>query len=217
MNPSLGTADVLVASRTNRFALMVYGLYTMPQYRRSECLVFKKVNEPYGSCSNMAGGYPIVVNGVTIKTTEALYQACRFPDHPAVQKQVIGEASPMAAKMVTKPHRHLTRPDWETDGRGARVDIMWWCLQLKLMFHWGTFGTMLREMEDKPIVEESKRDDYWGAIPQDEERLAGKNVLGLQIMALRLLARGPVYKHMHAPSLPNFLLYNRPIEVVSAP
>ena len=72
-------------------------------YSRKESVVFRKTNEPFGGLSNMAGGYPIRVNGVRILTSEALYQACRFPHLPDVQKLIIGQISPMTAKMRSKP------------------------------------------------------------------------------------------------------------------
>jgi len=38
---------------------------------------------------------------------------------------------------------------------------------------------------DRPIVEESRRDDFWGAKPVDECTLVGMNVLGRLLMELR--------------------------------
>lgn len=74
--------------------------------------VFLKTRERFGGLSNMAAGFPLVVNGVPIRTSEALYQACRFPLKPEVQKLIIAERSPMTAKMRGKPYRNFTRPDW---------------------------------------------------------------------------------------------------------
>src|SRR5437879_1166540 len=83
-------------------------------YQRAECAVFRKTHEAFGELSNMAAGYPLVVNGVSIRTSEALYQACRFPKNPEVQKLIIDQSSPMAAKMYSKAHRNEhCREDWE--------------------------------------------------------------------------------------------------------
>ena len=72
-------------------------------YRRAECIVFRKTKEPFGGLSNMASGYPIKIGGFRILTSEALYQACRFPHMREVQRLIIGQRSPMTAKMKSKP------------------------------------------------------------------------------------------------------------------
>lgn len=110
-------------------------------YQRSECVVFRKTNEHFGGLSNMAGGYPLRVNGVRILTSEALYQACRFPHMPDVQRLIIDQPSPMTAKMKSKPYRADSRPDWDR----VRVAVMRWCLRVKLAQHWTKFGARLRE------------------------------------------------------------------------
>jgi hypothetical protein len=60
--------------------------YELRQYDVRQAAAFKKTKEKWGELSNMAGGFPVVVNGIHIKSIEALYQACRFPDMPEVQK-----------------------------------------------------------------------------------------------------------------------------------
>src|SRR5690606_37437152 len=106
-------------------------------------------NEVFGGLSNMAGGFPLRVNGIRILTSEALYQACRFPKRPDVQRLIIGENSPMTAKMKSKPYRQDTRPDWDQ----VRVKIMRWCLRVKLAQNWHKFSELLLATGDKPIVE----------------------------------------------------------------
>ncbi|MFN9866243.1 MAG: DUF1768 domain-containing protein, partial [Pseudanabaena sp.] len=82
-------------------------------YNRLECITFRKTAEKFGGLSNMAGGYLLNVNGVKILTSEALYQACRFPHLPEVQRLIIAERSPMTAKMKSKPYRDNSRVDWD--------------------------------------------------------------------------------------------------------
>src|ERR1043165_4533284 len=101
-------------------------------YLRTQCISFRKTDEAFGGLSNMAPGYPVRVNGVRIFTVEALYQACRFPHLPEVQQLIIGQHSPMTAKMVSKPYREDSRPDWDR----VRVKVMRWCLRMKLTQHW---------------------------------------------------------------------------------
>src|SRR5438105_2891921 len=75
------------------------------EYARKGSAVFCKTDEEFGGLSNMAAGFPLVVNGVPIRTSEALYQACRFPHLSDVQRLIIDQKSPMTAKMKSKPHR----------------------------------------------------------------------------------------------------------------
>jgi len=150
-------------------------------YDRSESVVFLRTRDAYGALSNMAGGFPVVVNDLTVPTIEALYQACRYPLAPDIQRQIITEPSPMSAKMRSKKFRSLTRPDWDK----VRVPIMRWCLQVKLSQHWASFGELLISTGPRPIVEESRRDDFWGAKPVNEFLLAGTNALGRLLMELR--------------------------------
>jgi ribA/ribD-fused uncharacterized protein len=150
-------------------------------YSRQDAIVFRKTNEKFGGLSNMAPGFPMEVNGVDIRTTEALYQACRFPHMPKVQKLILDQRSPMTAKMRSKPYRKESRGDWDA----VRVPIMKWCLRVKLAQNWMAFGDILLATGDHPIVEESRKDDYWGAKTVDDGTLSGKNVLGRLLMELR--------------------------------
>jgi len=68
-------------------------------YDRASSIVFLKTDAPFGGLSNMAGGFPLWVNGIRALTSEALYQACRFPHLPEVQSLIIEQKSPMAAKI----------------------------------------------------------------------------------------------------------------------
>src|SRR5689334_15314566 len=97
-------------------------------YRRADCVVFRKTREEWGGLSNMAAGFPLRVNDVPILTSEALYQACRFPHLPEVQQLILDQKSPMAAKMVGKPYRKQSRLDWNR----VNVDMMRWSLRVKL-------------------------------------------------------------------------------------
>src|SRR5688572_21636568 len=125
------------------------------QYARSDVIWFRSTKAAFGGLSNMAGGYPLRVNGVFIPSSEALYQACRFPHMPDVQRLIISQRSPMTAKMVSKPHREQSRPDWDR----IRVRVMRWCLRVKLAMNWNEFSGLLLSTNDLHIVEDSRRDD----------------------------------------------------------
>jgi type I restriction enzyme, S subunit len=62
---------------------------------------------------------------------------------------------------------------------------MRWCLRVKLASHWTIFSRLLLATGDKPIVEQSAKDDFWGAKVVDPETLQGMNVLGRLLMELR--------------------------------
>ena len=149
-------------------------------YDRRTSVVFLKTKEAFGGLSNMAAGFPLRVNDIQIRTSEALYQACRFPHLPQVQAEIIAQKSPMTAKMKSKPHRKESRSDWDR----VRVKIMRWCLRVKLAQNWESFGKLLLKTGDRPIVEQSKKDSFWGAKPIDDEILVGMNVLGRLLMEL---------------------------------
>lgn len=184
-------------------------------YSRKDSVVFLKTDEPFGGLSNMAGGYPIHVNGVRILTSEALYQICRFPHLPEVQKLIIGQVSPMTAKMRSKPYRKNSRPDWDQ----VRVRIMRWSLRMKLANNWDAFSALLLKTGERPIVEESRKDDFWGAkVVDDGDALVGMNVLGRLLMELREQVKQQgrdVALDIAPPNIPQFLLFGRPIEVAA--
>lgn len=195
--------------------MKVVSKYQARTYKYSDVCHFRKTKELYGELSNMCSGFPVKVNGIHILTSEALYQACRFPHLPDVQKKIIYEKSPMTAKMVGKPFRSNSRQDWDN----KRVDIMYWCLRVKLAQNFITFGQLLEKTCDKAIVEDSSKDPFWGAVKdkKDETILVGVNALGRLLMKLRqeynsanrfdLLFVEPL-------SIPNFSLYDEEIQVV---
>ena len=190
-------------------------------YDPGSCVVFRKTREEWGGLSNMAAGYPLKVNGISIRTTEALYQACRYPHKPNLQRRIIEERSPMTAKMRGKPFRKESRPLWESVDEADRllenVKIMRWCLRVKLAQNWSPFSQLLLETGDIDIVEHSRRDVFWGAKLAAAGNLVGMNVLGRLLMQLREQVKTvdpERLKQVDPPLLPNFRLYGRPIEKV---
>jgi len=161
----------------------------------------------------MAGGFRVIVNGERFRTIEALYQACRFPQLPEVQKLVVSEASPIVAKRKTMPFRNQTREDWDS----VRHKIMRWCLRVKLAENYSEFRNLLLSTGQGHIVEQSSKDTFWGARTIDEDTLVGENVLGRLLMELREDVRIDDLQSLrvvHPLSIPNFKLFGRPIDVV---
>jgi ribA/ribD-fused uncharacterized protein len=179
-------------------------------YKKFEAAVFRTTTGEFGALSNMAPDYPVVVNGVRIPTIEALYQACRYPDFPEIQTVILDQMSPMTAKMKSKKYLAKTRGDWD----GVRVSIMRWCLRTKLAQNWNKFGSVLRKTADKPIVEESTKDEFWGAKPKNDGTLVGMNVLGRLLMELRQEYReveSGQRNSIEFPKVSHFILLGRPL------
>lgn len=182
---------------------------------RSECAVFLRARDSFGGLSNMSGSDYLYVNNISIRSSEALYQACRFPHDPALQRLIMSVPSPMTAKMWSRHHLQESRSDWDE----VRVPIMRWCLRVRLAQNWSTFGELLLASGDKPIVEESSKDDFWGAKPTDEHTLVGMNVLGSELEELRELAKTQprdMLLRVDPLAIPDFRLGGRPITVVTA-
>lgn len=184
-------------------------------YNRRESVVFCKTKEEFGGLSNMAPGFLLYVNDVNILTSEALYQACRFPALPDIQRLIIDQKSPMTAKMKSKPYRSQSRADWDA----VRVSVMRWCLRVKLACNWTEFRDLLLATGDRPIVEESRKDDFWGAKVDSGGVLAGANVLGRLLMELRGELRGAASDSLRCVeplAISDFLLYGNAIRAVDA-
>jgi ribA/ribD-fused uncharacterized protein len=182
-------------------------------YDRKKCVVFHRTKDEFGGLSNMASGFPLRVNGVRIRTSEALYQACRFPHRPDVQEFIIEEPSPLIAKRKSKPYRTETRPDWDM----IRHKIMRWSLRVKLAQHYSTFGSLLLSTGENDIVEQSSKDDFWGAFAMPDGQLVGHNVLGRLLMELRERLRNDQFELLKVVDplpIPDFLLLGKEIETV---
>jgi ribA/ribD-fused uncharacterized protein len=180
------------------------------------CVEFHKVNEEWGGLSNMNNDFPLVVAGVRVRSSEALYQAMRFPHRPDWQKEVLDAPHAMRAKMESKKEgRRKTgsRPDWEQ----VQEEVMRWVLRVKLACNLRAFGRLLKETRDRLIVERSRRDRYWGAVLEVDGVLRGENRLGRLLMELReeLAARGEAaLARVEPPAIGDFLLLGEPVGVV---
>jgi len=189
--------------------------YEERQYDIRKAAFFKKTTEQWGGFSNMCGGFPLAVAGISIRSSEALYQACRYPHLPEVQEKIIAQTSPMTAKMVGKPFLEQSRPDWDE----IRVQVMKWCLRIKLAQNWDAFYDLLSSSGSMPIVELSNKDSFWAAKPTDESIHVGVNALGRLLMQLRDQVKAfEKDRFLAVPPLniPNFKLLNSEIDIVYA-
>ena len=106
----------------------------------------------------------------------------------------------------------------------VQVEIMRWCLRVKLAQHVTKFGGLLRGSAPRPIVERSRKDRSWGAVLEKDGVLRGENRLGLLLMGLRdeLLAAKVAGQESRLlrvapPQVPDFLLLGQAVEVIEVP
>ncbi|KRD06356.1 hypothetical protein ASE21_19505 [Flavobacterium sp. Root901] len=150
------------------------------RYKKTECITFKSTKGKYGGLSNMAPNFHIYLDGCLIKTTEALYQALRFPKNPEIQKEIINFPSPIAAKRFGRTKLDKSRKDWNKH----RFKIMKFCIELKLLQNKDSFSEVLLATNNLPIVEYTEKDKVWGAIDEGDFYV-GTNALGRLLMELR--------------------------------
>jgi N-glycosidase YbiA len=182
------------------------------EYKKSEIISFCNTKAEFGGLSNMAADYPIFVNELNIPSVEALYQACRYPLFPEIQSLILGAKSPMEAKKISYDYISQTRQDWGI----IRTKVMDWCLSVKLIQHWDTFGQLLAQTESRPIVEYSAKDDFWGAKDLGNGMLGGVNALGRLLMSLRqkYIIEKQSLGYVSPPKINGFLLYDMSINTV---
>jgi len=177
----------------------------MKTYNVNDVCAFSKANEPWGHFGNMAGGYPLRISPtILVPSVENLYQAMRFTGHPDIQQHILDQKSGFGAKLASKKYRNThTREDFED----IKVDIMYWCLRLKCAQH-RNYRNLLLETGNRDIVEISKKDDFWGAKPINNQ-LVGENVLGELHMRIRNdVQTKPIeeLKNVITPPFDNFTL-----------
>ena len=180
-------------------------------YDLNNSIIFKKNNESYGELSNMSMKFPLEINGFPILNTEAVYQACRFPHLADLQERIINERSPMTVKMISNANKKKSREDWDE----IKLKVMKWCLHLKLAQNFITFGYILDSTNNFYLVENSNKDNFWGAIPNEDFTVfTGQNALGRLLMKLREEYRG-AYKYslllVSSPDIDNFKLCGKAI------
>lgn len=155
--------------------------YSIETYPVSECAIIHKVDMEWGIFSNF-GRTPIVVNGVTFKTSEQLFQLMKFKDEEPLKDIYFQKKNPkMTAKKWEKTHR---RQDWGS----MLVDAIKFCIQQKYEQS-EDFRNKLEESRGLFIVEDQSsfkkpNPDTWG-VKRKEDSFVGPNLLGRLLMELR--------------------------------
>ena len=175
------------------------------RYEKGKCVTFKSTKGHHGSLSNMAPNFPITINGTRLRTTEALYQALRFPNNPEIQKEIIQYASPISAKRYGRTNINKTRSDWNE----TRFTIMKFCIEIKLYQNYDTFSQTLLATKELPIVEYTDKDKVWGA-SLEGNFYVGTNALGRLLMELREKIKLETFE-FHIPEIDNLRFLNQNI------
>ena len=157
--------------------------YSIERYPADRCASFCKVDGEWGILGNF-GRTPLVVDGVTLKNSEQLFQLMKFKDEEPV-KAVYQATGSLRIKYTAKK--------WETTHRRSDwgemiVDVMKFCLTLKYQQSEAFRSTLLRTkglfiVEDQ-TTSKKKTADTWGAKLVGNEYV-GPNLLGRLLMELR--------------------------------
>lgn len=185
-------------------------------YYHSRSAVFFRTKEQWGQFANPHGDFPFFLGETLIRSTEHLYQALRFPDHPELQQTILDVTWAIGAKRraYADDTLTLTTPAW-VDG-GLNVKAMHVVTALKLALYQDVMLPLMEATGTQPIVERSSRDTFWGAI-QDADSpdcLRGTNTLGKIWMAHRhavLEVRIDPWSHLHGLDMAGFRLLGRPV------
>ena len=152
----------------------------MRVYNRDEACGFRFTREAWGEFSNFAPlTAPIAAGPWTFSTSEALYQAAKFAAAPEVQRRIARAPTAREAAAIGRGTAGMN-PGWNAQ----RVNAMRWVLRMKRDANAAAIDAALARSGDRPIVEVSTRDAWWGAKPAGDTYRGG-NVLGRLWMELR--------------------------------
>ena len=154
--------------------------YSIETYPVADSVAIRKVKELWGILGNFAST-PIIINNVSFKTSEQLFQMMKFKDAEPVLAVYHANNPKMTAKHWEKTHR---REDWGQ----MIVDAMKFCLVQKYEQS-EAFRQELERSKGKYIVEDQtsfpkKTPDTWG-VKQRGDNFVGPNLLGRLLMELR--------------------------------
>ena len=148
-------------------------------WRFDECIVFGNGDPEWGWLSNFSPRYPFEYRGQKIKYLECMYQFMKHLDfEPELAEEILACDNPKLAKKLGRSK--LCSEHW-VNQRESRMRI---CLAQKFWTN-PKANRALLATGDRPIVEFSKYDDFWGAKHFDFKRLKGQNVLGKLLMEVR--------------------------------
>lgn len=140
--------------------------------------LIRRVRDPFGILGNMSR-HPVVCEGLRWRTTEALFQALRFPMDSPIREQIRAEKNPMKAKFAAKGN--VDKMCIDQLGPDD-LDNMRLCLRLKYDAH-KDVREVLESTKGRRIVEDCTRRQrgsglFWGAALREDGLWHGENWLG---------------------------------------
>jgi N-glycosidase YbiA len=124
--------------------------------QHGDTIYFLSTNGTYGFLSNFFKA-PFHVNGHVYSTSEAYFQAMKFPDNPEIQDLIRKATTPFAAAKLGRNRQFLLRKDWEHVKEGVMKDA--------LKFKFSSNPVLMERLlhtKGLKIVEKSDKDAYWG-------------------------------------------------------
>ena len=150
-------------------------------YARDQACGFRFSHAAWGELSNFRPlTVPIAAGAWTFQTSESLYHAAKFGTHPNIQQQIADAPTARDAAAIGRTSGLGIDPGWNAQ----RVDVMRWVLRMKREANAAWIDAVLATTGERPIVEVSTRDAWWGARPV-ADRYEGGNVLGRLWMEFR--------------------------------
>lgn len=146
-------------------------------YSVNDSVWFRSSFEDNFYLSNFYRNAPISWNDFRFANSEAVYQAMKYPLDIEYVGRLAASASPRDAKWFA--HQRPAPEGWSI----KRIDAMRDTLQLKFAQN-DELRMKLVRTGDRPIVEWSERDDFWGAVKL-QNKFVGVNCLGRLLMELR--------------------------------
>ena len=153
----------------------------MRVYTRDWICPFRYSRAQWGAFGNFRPLPVAIVAGLwTFATSEALYQACKFPARPGLQQRIAEAPTAREAAAISRTFGLGIDPGWNA----RRVNVMRWVLRRKREANAAEIDALLAETGERPIVEVSTQDPWWGARPAGD-RYEGNNILRRLWMELR--------------------------------
>lgn len=156
-------------------------------YHEKECSIIFTSKSKFGSLLNMSGGYPFLVtleddSKLHVTSSEALYQALKYPHRQDIQKAILEAKNGYVAKKEVH-EKNLEHQDLSFQEH--KLEIMFWILLQKYNQNEKIREDLHASKEFGDIVEFSKKDSFWGALPKGYGKFEGHNLLGRLWMKIR--------------------------------
>lgn len=123
---------------------------------------------------------PIVLNGMTFKSTEHYYQYTKVTN-PTTKEKILNASSPFTAKEIGSSRAHKIDPNWDT----LRVSVLYDANYAKFTQH-DDLRSLLLSTNDAILIEDST-DKFWGR----GRTFSGLNMQGKILMHIRRRLRNP--------------------------